>query len=93
MLAPHYVPRTPLRINAADIAPGEALLPFGPDLPPGADAAAATLNLSVGGDPPPTLFSHLRRIAVAPIPGEAINYRLRHAAVPRETPARPHGSG
>jgi L-threonylcarbamoyladenylate synthase len=102
MLASHYAPRTPLRMNAADVAPGEALLAFGADLPPGAAHAAAMLNLSERGDlveAAANLFSHLRSldteaakaIAVVPIPergvGEAINDRLRHAAAPREADA------
>jgi len=104
MLASHYAPQTPLRINANEVAPGEALLAFGADLPPGAGAAAATLNLSARGDlaeAAANLFSHLRSldteaataIAVVPIPdrglGEAINDRLRHAAAPRDAIARP----
>jgi L-threonylcarbamoyladenylate synthase len=99
MLASHYAPRTPLRMNATDIAPGEVLLAFGAELPPGADRAAAMLNLSERGDlveAAANLFSHLRSldterakaIAVMPIPvrgiGEAINDRLRHAAAPRD---------
>jgi L-threonylcarbamoyladenylate synthase len=108
MLASHYAPATPLRINAKDIAPGEALLAFGADLPPGAEAAAAMLNLSARGDlveAAANLFSHLRSldteaakaIAVAPIPergiGEAINDRLRHAAAPRDAATRPRRPG
>jgi L-threonylcarbamoyladenylate synthase len=99
MLASHYAPRTPLRVNAHDVGPGEALLAFGQELPAGADRAAAMLNLSERGDlveAAANLFSHLRSldtegaaaIAVMPIPdrgiGEAINDRLRHAAAPRE---------
>jgi L-threonylcarbamoyladenylate synthase len=99
MLASHYAPRTPLRMNATEVAPGEALLAFGAEPPAGADNAAATLNLSERGDlveAAANLFAHLRSldterataIAVAPIPehgiGEAINDRLRHAAAPRE---------
>jgi L-threonylcarbamoyladenylate synthase len=108
MLASHYAPATPLRINAKDVAPGEALLAFGADLPPGAEAAAAMLNLSARGDlveAAANLFSHLRSldteaaeaIAVASIPergvGEAINDRLRHAAAPRDAATRPRGPG
>jgi L-threonylcarbamoyladenylate synthase len=108
MLASHYAPRTPLRVNAKEVAPGEALLAFGADLPPGAEAAAAMLNLSERGDlveAAANLFSHLRSldtegataIAVMPIPergiGEAINDRLRHAAAPREAAAPAHGAG
>ena len=108
MLASHYAPHTPLRINAERVAPGEALLAFGPDLPPGAEKAAAMLNLSARGDlveAAANLFYHLRNldgrgaqaIAVVPIPergiGEAINDRLRHAAAPRDAAPGPTGAG
>lgn len=94
MLSSHYAPKTPLRLNARDVRPGEALLAFGP----GAPAAATMLNLSPAGDlveAAANLFSHLRAldatgapgIAVMPIPyaglGEAINDRLARAAAPR----------
>jgi L-threonylcarbamoyladenylate synthase len=93
MLASHYAPRTPLRLNAVSVKDGEALLAFGPAAPQG---AAKTLNLSPRGDlieAAAQLFSHLRAldaagasaIAVMPIPtqglGEAINDRLQRAAV------------
>jgi L-threonylcarbamoyladenylate synthase len=102
MLASHYAPRTPLRLNATKVSPDEALLAFGPTAPAGAGEAVATLNLSPRGDlveAAAHLFAYLRSldtegaeaIAVAPIPeqgvGEAINDRLRHAAAPRETAA------
>ncbi len=98
MLASHYAPHTPVRLDAKRIAAGEALLAFGPVLPDGADDAARILNLSLGGDlieAAANLFSHLRAldaagaraIAVMPIPhqglGEAINDRLARAASPR----------
>ena len=94
MLASHYAPRTPLRLNACDVGPGEALLAFGADAP----HAPHALNLSPSGDlieATANLFSYLRKldacgaraIAVAPIPneglGEAINDRLARAAAPR----------
>lgn len=97
MLESHYAPRARLRLNAAAALPGEALLAFGP-LPPGADRAAAVLNLSASSDleeAAANLFSHLRAldaagsasIAVMPVPnlglGEAINDRLARAAAPR----------
>ncbi len=96
MLASHYAPRATLRLNADTLAPGEALLAFGPRRIAG--AAATELNLSATGDlteAAANLFSHLRRldragaaaIAVMPIPadglGEAINDRLARAAAPR----------
>ena len=99
MLASHYAPRTRVRLDAARIEPGEALLAFGPDALPGVDAATSVMNLSVRGDldeAAANLFGYLRAldakgartIAVMPVPhhglGEAINDRLRRAAVERE---------
>jgi L-threonylcarbamoyladenylate synthase len=98
MLAAHYAPRTPLRLDAARVEPGEALLAFGATLPAGAERAKSVLNLSARGDlieAAANLFSHLRAldtaragaIAVMPIPheglGEAINDRLARAATRR----------
>jgi L-threonylcarbamoyladenylate synthase len=97
-LASHYAPRTPLRLNATKILPGEALLAFGSEIVPGAAAAVAVLNLSERGDLTEAaahLFGYLRAldlrgasaIAVMPVPhhglGEAINDRLRRAAAAR----------
>ena len=102
MLASHYAPRTPVRLDARSIEPGEALLAFGREIGqamPGAEKAAAVMNLSAQGDlneAAANLFGYLRTldakrartIAVMPIPnhglGEAINDRLRRAAVGRE---------
>jgi L-threonylcarbamoyladenylate synthase len=99
MLASHYAPRTRVRLEAAQIEAGEALLAFGPDALPGVDAATAVMNLSVRGDldeAAANLFGYLRAldakgartIAVMPVPhhglGEAINDRLRRAAVERK---------
>jgi L-threonylcarbamoyladenylate synthase len=98
MLASHYAPRTPLRLDARHIEAGEALLAFGPRLAAGAEYAASVVNLSARGDlieAAANLFSHLRAldavgakaIAVMPIPheglGEAINDRLTRAAAVR----------
>jgi L-threonylcarbamoyladenylate synthase len=95
MLASHYAPRTRLRLEATHVAPGEALLAFGPVLAEHAADAVKVLNLSARGDlieAAANLFSHLRAldaahaetIAVMPIPhdglGEAINDRLRRGA-------------
>jgi L-threonylcarbamoyladenylate synthase len=103
MLESHYAPRARLRLRADRDEAGEALLAFGPRLPPGAEDASMVLNLSPAGDlmeAAANLFSDLRTldrsevamIAVMPIPdaglGEAINDRLARAAAPRETPAR-----
>src|SRR5260370_12181274 len=46
MLASHYAPRTPLRLDAERIEAGEALLAFGPGAVPGVNAATAGMNLS-----------------------------------------------
>jgi L-threonylcarbamoyladenylate synthase len=94
-LPSHYAPERPVRLDATSAQPGEALLAFGPEAPPGfADA----LFLSRTGDlaeAAANLFAMLRRldrprftgIAVMPIPGvglgRAINDRLRRAAAPR----------
>ena len=96
MLASHYAPRARLRLDAADVRPGEAVLDFGGllmgqgdgpyrDLSPTRDLAEAAARL----------FGSLRHldeqadaIAVAPIPpdglGEAILDRLTRAAAPRD---------
>jgi len=98
MLASHYAPATRLRLAATTVEAHEALLAFGPTLPPGAAHAVAMLNLSSIGDlveAAANLFAHLRAldrfgaraIAVMPVPreglGEAINDRLTRAAAPR----------
>ncbi|HTV36700.1 MAG TPA: L-threonylcarbamoyladenylate synthase [Xanthobacteraceae bacterium] len=98
MLASHYAPRTPLRLDARTVEAGEALLGFGPTMPAGAEQATGALNLSERGDlteAAANLFSHLRAldalgaraIAAMPVPhgglGEAINDRLKRAAAPR----------
>jgi L-threonylcarbamoyladenylate synthase len=99
MLSSHYAPRTSVRLNAVEVLPGEALLAFGKAALPGTAEAAAIMNLSPRGDldeAAANLFGYLRAldaksartIAVMPIPGhglgEAINDRLRRAAVGRE---------
>jgi L-threonylcarbamoyladenylate synthase len=98
MLASHYAPRLPVRINATSVAPEEALLAFGNAEIKGQDRAAIVRNLSLAGnlvEAASNLFSFLHEldasgasaIAVAPIPehglGEAINDRLRRASAPQ----------
>ena len=98
MLASHYAPRTRVRLNAERIEAGEALLAFGPGVVTGVEAAAV-MNLSPHGDlneAAANLFGYLRTldtkgahaIAVMPVPhhglGEAINDRLRRAAMERD---------
>ncbi len=94
MLASHYAPRLPLRLAAAQVAPDEALLAFGPPL----RGAGTVFQLSERGDlveAAAGLFAGLRaldasgmaRIAAMPVPrhglGLAINDRLQRAAAPR----------
>ncbi len=94
MLASHYAPRATLRLDAAELGPGEAGLDFGGRFAP----APNVLDLSPSGDlneAAARLFALLRtlddagaaRIAAAPIPphglGEAIRDRLERAAAPR----------
>ena len=98
MLVSHYAPGAPVRLNAVDVEPDEALIAFGARDVAGQNKARAVLNLSPAGDlaeAAANLFDYLkkadavapRRIAVAPIPeeglGEAINDRLARAAAPR----------
>ena len=101
MLLSHYAPSLPLRLDATDVAPDEALLAFGT-----APLAGAALgwNLSEAGDlseAAARLFAGLRwldaegsrrgcrGIAAMPVPtlglGLAINDRLVRAAAPRAT--------
>ncbi len=98
LLASHYAPRAAVRLDAARIEPGEAVLLFGDFRPHGLASASAVDTLSERGDTAEAasrLFEVLRRldasgaatIAVVPIPadglGEAINDRLNRAAAPR----------
>jgi L-threonylcarbamoyladenylate synthase len=99
MLASHYAPRTPVRLNADRLEAGEALLAFGPHAISGVEVGPDVMNLSARGDlaeAAANLFGYLRAldargaraIAVMPVPhhglGEAINDRLRRAAAGRE---------
>ena len=99
MLASHYAPGAPVRLNVEKIAKGEALLAFGGHRAEGWQGAAALRNLSASGDlreAASNLFAYLQEldrsgatsIAVEPIPfdglGEAINDRLARAAAPRD---------
>ena len=95
MLASHYAPELPLRLDATEVGATDALLAFGPRPLPG---ARVCLNLSTTGDlseAAANLFAYMRRldaggaraIAVMTIPedglGRGINDRLRRAAAPR----------
>lgn len=98
MLASHYAPDAPVRLNASAVTPGEALVKFGSLELAGEDQAKTIMNLSPTGDlreAAANLFDMLKQadaagasaIAVAPVPehglGEAINDRLKRAAAPR----------
>jgi L-threonylcarbamoyladenylate synthase len=97
MLASHYAPSLPLRLDARKVEKREALLAFGQRAPSGAKEVRW---LSRSGDlkeAAANLFAELRAldrpeftgIAVMPIPEEglgiAINDRLRRAAAPRKS--------
>ncbi len=99
MLASHYAPNLPVRLDAHAVDSSEALLAFGPPLP----GAALVYNLSETGDlvaATARLYAGLHEldaasqkaglqcIAVMPIPesglGLAIRDRLNRAAAPRD---------
>jgi L-threonylcarbamoyladenylate synthase len=96
MLRRHYAPSLPLRLDASDARPGEALLAFGPAAPAGFAEVAWLSRSGDLGEAAANLFAMLRRldrppftrIAVMPIPeeglGRAINDRLRRAAAARD---------
>ena len=94
MLASHYAPGKPLRLDATEALEGEYLIGFG--------RVAGDATLSATGDATEAaarLFDQLHqadaapqpKIAVAPIPGDglaaAIRDRLRRAAAPRSWPS------
>jgi L-threonylcarbamoyladenylate synthase len=98
LLVSHYAPSLPLRMNATDVAPREALLAFGSPLQ-GADLVYQLSEIGNLNEAASRLFEGLRwldqhapergfdRIAAMPIPehalGLAINDRLSRAAAPR----------
>ncbi len=99
MMASHYAPEAAMRLDAAEVKAGEALLAFGPERIAGAEHAVAMLNLSGTGnlrEAAANLYHHIKTldgagaatIAVEPIPrhglGEAIADRLGRAAAPRD---------
>jgi L-threonylcarbamoyladenylate synthase len=93
MLASHYAPALPLRLEAKTVEPGEALLAFGRRAPRGAKEVRWLSRKGDLTEAAVNLFAALRAldrpeftgIAVMPIPGHglglAINDRLRRAAV------------
>ncbi len=99
MMASHYAPVAGMRLDAAEVKAGEALLAFGPERIAGAERAVAMLNLSETGnlrEAAANLYHHMKAldgagaavIAVEPVPrhglGEAIADRLGRAAAPRD---------
>ncbi|MBV8131548.1 MAG: threonylcarbamoyl-AMP synthase [Alphaproteobacteria bacterium] len=92
MLASHYAPSLPLRLDAVEARSGEALLAFGAEAPSGFAEVEWLSRTADLGEAAANLFAMLRRldrapftgIAVMPIPehdlGQAINDRLRRAA-------------
>lgn len=99
MLASHYAPGATVRLGAASVEPGEALIRFGGLSVTGEEKARIVLDLSPAGDlaeAAANLFDFMKRadasgaatIAFSSIPdqglGEAINDRLRRAAAPRK---------
>jgi len=95
MLASHYAPKARLRLDAVQVAPGEALIAFGPTIPAGAGIVENLSEKADLAEAASNLFRILRemdahgvdQIAVMPIPreglGEAIWDRLKRAAAPR----------
>jgi len=102
MMASHYAPSAQLRLQAESVLPDEALLAFGPSLPAGKPLAVRNLSPHGDlREAAVNLFSCLAeldgegvdKIAVMAIPdtpgtlGEAINDRLRRAALDPALPA------
>lgn len=98
MMASHYAPNLPVRLDAVAVSADEVLLAFGPTLP----GSLCAFQLSASGnivEAASRLFEGLRHldaegtrlgvraIAVMPVPdrglGLAVNDRLRRAAAPR----------
>lgn len=98
MLASHYAPNAPVRLNATAVERGEIFVNFGAQPVTGEENAVARFDLSPSGDlrqAAANLFAIMKKadglnargIAFAAIPddglGEAINDRLARAAAPR----------
>ncbi|MGU3494640.1 L-threonylcarbamoyladenylate synthase [Xanthobacteraceae bacterium A53D] len=103
-LASHYAPNAPVRLEATEVRPGEALITFDGARPPGSGEAALVIDLSPTGDlaeAAANLYGTLRLvdargaagIAVVPLPreglGEAMADRLGRAAAPRSKDIEP----
>jgi L-threonylcarbamoyladenylate synthase len=98
LMASHYAPTLPVRLDARSVAEDEALLAFGLPLPGGrclfqlsesrsSSEAAARLFEGLRWLDAEGLRSGAKGIAVMPVPqsglGAAINDRLQRAAAPR----------
>lgn len=98
MMASHYAPDAPVRLNVTSVAPSEVLIDFADQPIIGKHQARAVIDLSPSGrltEAAAQLFDAMQRadrlggsaIVFAPIPttglGEAINDRLQRAAAPR----------
>jgi L-threonylcarbamoyladenylate synthase len=98
MLASHYAPATPLRLDATHVTASEGLLLLGNQSIKGMAQTKAVFQLSAKGDlleAAHNLYKGLRwldrqqlgMIAVSPIPsgglGDALRDRLQRAAAPR----------
>ncbi len=101
LLASHYAPFAPMRMNAINFSDDDAIIAFGNVILPEFPAERLVVNLSPDANlrqAAARLFSAIREldarqpatIAVVPIPsdglGEAINDRLSRASHPRDIP-------
>lgn len=105
LLATHYAPALPLRLEARDVQDGEVLLAFGKRAPSGAKRVQWLSRTGDLVEAAANLFAALRAadrpefsgIAVMPIPeeglGAAINDRLRRAAARGPHPSLPSKAG
>jgi L-threonylcarbamoyladenylate synthase len=105
LLATHYAPSLPLRLEAREVGDGEVLLAFGKRAPSGAKRVAWLSRKGDLVEAAANLFAQLRAadrpefsaIAVMPIPevglGTAINDRLRRAAAGSPHPSLPRDAG
>jgi L-threonylcarbamoyladenylate synthase len=62
MLLSHYAPSLPLRLEATEARPGEALLAFGPDAPPGFVEVAWLSRTGDLAEAAANLFATLRQL-------------------------------
>ncbi len=87
MLASHYAPRLPGRLAAAEARPGEALLAFGPNAPPGFAEVLWLSRASDLAEAAANLFAMLRRLDRPSFTGIAVMPIPEHGLGPRSTTA------